>query len=111
AHLPMRSTWAPIPRLDLTPAFARGFRRADAIVTVSEFDASFARREGYAPAHRILALDNPVDDVFREPASTDGRRQRVIYCGSWLPRKGREELAEGFSEFLRLRPDWDAVLV
>lgn len=97
--------------LDLSSFAARSFRAVDALVTVAEFDRRYALREGYAPPHRILAVDNPLpDDYLGLPV--DFERAPVIgYCGSWIPRKGVGLIESALPALLRDFPAWRLTLV
>lgn len=96
---------------ELSPLFALGFRRADALVTVADFDRRYALRHDYARPERILALDNPLPDGFLG-LSPDLRRDPVIgYCGSWIPRKGIDLIIQDLPPLLRELPAWRLVLV
>lgn len=85
---------------------AAGFRRADALVTVGGYDADYARRAGYVPEERLLALDNPLPDTYLGRPFVAERPQRVGFCGAWIERKGVVALAAGVSAFLRRFPAW-----
>lgn len=96
-------------QLDLSALFARGFRGADAVVTVSEFDADFVRRRGYSS--RVLAIANPLPEVFHSLEPPADRDRRVGYFGSWSEIKGRRSLVEALAGFLARHPGWEALLV
>ena len=68
--------------------FACAFRDVDALVTVSEFDAAYARKAGYQDASHTLALENPLAENYLGREAGTGRPQRIGYCGSWLAIKG-----------------------
>ncbi len=96
---------------DLSRLWERGFRAADALITVGDFDRDFAAARAYAPPHRLLAVDNPLPDDYLGLA-VDAERPPVIgYCGSWLPRKGAALLAAALPAALRALPAWKLVLV
>ncbi|MGH9363607.1 MAG: glycosyltransferase family 4 protein, partial [Thermoanaerobaculia bacterium] len=96
--------------LDLSRLVAAGFRRADAIVTVADFDRRYALDRGYASPDRVLAIDNPLPDEYLS-METDLERGPVIgYCGSWLPRKGVDLIARDLPPLLREFPSWHLVL-
>ncbi|MEP7013321.1 MAG: glycosyltransferase family 4 protein [Acidobacteriota bacterium] len=107
AGLTDRTRWRPDPaRLS-----ALAFRRADALVTVSDWDAGWASQRGYAPNRRILALDNPLPDRFLDQPLSLDREPEIGYCGAWLPIKGIAALGREIPEVLSAFPDWRFVLV
>lgn len=99
--------WRPDPaRLS-----ALAFRRADALVTVSRWDAEWAKARGYRPADRILALENPLPESFLGLPLALERGPEIGYCGSWLPLKGIEAIRREIPRVLRAFPDWRFTLV
>lgn len=64
------------------------FRHADALVTVSDNDAAYARRAQYQDEAHILSLENPLPDSFLGQSVDFNRNPRVGFCGAWLPNKG-----------------------
>ena len=98
-------------QLDQSPLAERGFRAADALVTVGGFDRDFALERGYAEPQRVLAVDNPLPEEYLG-LGVDFARPRVIgYCGSWIPRKGVALLEAALPSVLRALPQWRLVLV
>lgn len=89
----------------------RTYRRVDALVTVSDFERDFALRRGYQPPERVLALDNPLPEVYLGRRPSWDREQVVGFCGSWLPGKGTALLCSDVPELLRELPDCRFVLV
>jgi glycosyltransferase involved in cell wall biosynthesis len=97
---------------DQTRWFERTFRSVDALVTVSEFDRSFALERGYLAPERILALANPLPDSYLGiPVPPEDRDPVIGFCGSWIPRKGVRLLAEAIPSVLREQPAWRLLLV
>ncbi len=101
---------------DLSRLYARTFRGCDALVLVSEFDRRFAQAEGYQPAERLLAIDNPLPEAFLADgppgaAPLAERPPTALFCGSWIPRKGIELLARDGAAFLARHPAWTLLLV
>jgi len=91
--------------------FAWGFRGADAIVTVAQYDRDYALRRGYKTSRQVIAIDNPLPEAFLG-LQVDFERGPVIgYCGSWLPRKGVDLIQRDIPPLLREFPAWRLVLV
>jgi glycosyltransferase involved in cell wall biosynthesis len=77
-------------------AFA--LRRADHVVCLNEQDRGFlGRRFGIDPA-RVTAVTPGADPIFGHAAATRsyGSARRLLFAGTWLPRKGATELARAF---------------
>jgi glycosyltransferase involved in cell wall biosynthesis len=102
-----RHWWQPDPRRLREWAF----RSADAIVTVSSWDAEYALAQGYAPKERVLAIDNPLpDDYLGLPLDLE-RGPEIGFAGAWLPRKGVERMRRELPGVLRRHADWRLTLV
>ena len=97
-------------QLDLSQAFLSGFRRADVVVTVSEFEAAAARDLGL-PEDKLLCLPNPLPTEYLDRPFVAERRRIVGYCGSWIPRKGTAVISADLPIFLREFPDWRLMVV
>lgn len=108
--LEAQSAARPRWQLDLSRLHARGFRGVDALVTVSDFDRAFALAERYQPAERVLAVDNPLPSSYLGQSLDLERPPTVVWCGSWIARKGIDMLVAGTSRFLAEQPDWRLVL-
>lgn len=102
AYTATRPRW----QLDHSRLFARGFRGVDALVTVSEYDRAFALAQGYQEPERVLALDNPLPASYLRLSLDLDRPPVLVWCGSWIARKGIEVLVAGTNEFLRRFPEW-----
>jgi glycosyltransferase involved in cell wall biosynthesis len=89
----------------------RAFTSADAIVTVSHNEAGYARRRGFQPTDRVLAIDNALPEAFLGQLLTLERPKTIGYCGSWVARKGTDLLVVEMTKVLREVPDWQLHLV
>jgi glycosyltransferase involved in cell wall biosynthesis len=97
--------------LDQTRFLTAGYRRADALVTVADFDRRYALLRHYAPPRRILAVDNPLPDDYLGLPVDFARPPVIGFCGTWLPRKGTELITAALPPFLRRFPQWRLTLV
>jgi len=97
--------------LSLGALAEQGFRQADAILTVAEYDRAYALRRAYLPADRVLAIENPLPDSFLGLPLHLERPPVLGFCGSWLPRKGSALLTRDIPGLLRELPEWRFVLV
>ena len=77
-----------------------GFRAADALVTVNRIERDYALAAEYRPPDRVLAIENPLASDFLGQPFVPKRPPRIVYCGSWIPRKGIAVLAADLSRVL-----------
>ncbi|HTU61967.1 MAG TPA: glycosyltransferase family 4 protein [Polyangiales bacterium] len=84
---------------------ASGFRRVDALVMVSDIELRYARDRGYQPDSKLLAIDNPLPDGFRGLPLQLGRPPLIVYCGSWITRKGTAAITADMPRILREFPE------
>lgn len=92
-------------QLDASALYASGFRRVDALVMVSDNELRYARAHGYQNDSKLLAIDNPLPDIFRGLPLRLGRRPLIAYCGSWIARKGTAAITTDMPRILREFPD------
>ncbi|MEA2695645.1 MAG: hypothetical protein QOJ16_5032 [Acidobacteriota bacterium] len=98
-------------QLSLGRLAALGFRYADAILTVAEYDRGYALRQAYVPPDRVLAIENPLPDSFLGLPFEPERGPALGFCGSWIPRKGTALLERDIPRLLRELPGWRFTLV
>jgi glycosyltransferase involved in cell wall biosynthesis len=96
---------------DLSRLYSRGFQLADALVTVGQFDRTHALQARYLPPARVLAIDNPLPDSYLDQPLGHERPPTIVFCGSWIPRKGIDLLVTEVSAFLAAHPGWKFILV
>lgn len=93
-------------QLDLTPLAEVGFHSVDAIITLSEFDAAYARSKRYVNPEHVYAINDPLPASYLDQQVSFDREKRVGYCGSWIERKGTEVMKQDLARFLRAYPAW-----
>lgn len=93
-------------QFDVSRLYDWGLQAASAIVTVSDYDLPFLRREGCVPEERLYAIDNPLPSSYLDRPLQLDRPQRVGFCGSWIPKKGIDTLRTDVTTFLRQYPGW-----
>jgi glycosyltransferase involved in cell wall biosynthesis len=73
-------------------------RRADHVVCLNAQDREFLQHRFGIDAARITRVTPGADDVFGEAAAGRqyGQVRRLLFAGSWLPRKGIHELTAAF---------------
>lgn len=91
-------------QVDASALMASGFRNADALVMVSANELRYAREKKYQPDAKLLAIDNPLPDAFSGLPLNPDRKPIVVYCGSWIARKGIALIAADIPRVLREVP-------
>lgn len=98
-------------QLDQGNLMREAFTRADLVVTVSEFDRDWVIAEGCQPPERVVAIENPIADVFLEPRDTLSKEKLIGYCGTWLPKKGIHVFSKDISRILTEFPEYRLLLI
>ncbi len=104
---PERKWW----QMDVSRFFAAGFRSADAIVTVSEWDRDFGLTRGYGNSEHLVAIENPLLEEYLGNVVVWNREKVIGYCGNWLPRKGILAICKDMPRLLREWPEWSFMIV
>ncbi|HUJ40898.1 MAG TPA: glycosyltransferase [Candidatus Acidoferrales bacterium] len=86
-------------------------RHADAVVCLSSEDAEFVHRSLGVPPQRIHRIHNGVDAERFGAEWSLSPEPRLLFAGSWIPRKGTREFAAAFAELRRLRPGLGAMVL
>lgn len=90
----------------------QAFSRADAIVTVSNFDRDYVLRKGYKLPDSTIAIDNALpSEYIGLPFSDKDRTNTVGFCGNWLARKGTSLISKDITTFLLKNSNWNFHLV
>jgi glycosyltransferase involved in cell wall biosynthesis len=89
------------PAITLAPS-ALTLRRADHIICLNTDDRDFLTRELRIPESRISRVTPGADPVFGAGAGgrSYDRGNRLLFAGTWLPRKGVRELAQAFTSLV-----------
>ena len=89
------------PAITLAPS-ALTLRRADHIICLNTDDRAFLMREMRIPESRISRVTPGADPVFGAAAGQRSyeRGNRLLFAGTWLPRKGVQELAQAFTSLV-----------
>jgi glycosyltransferase involved in cell wall biosynthesis len=97
-----RRIWYPAVRLRLVAGAAR---RADRLIVLNEGDRDFAIAQRWKDPDRIDVVPHGLAAMFQDPAPHRHRRNGFLFCGSWDPVKGIDDLARAFAIVHRARPD------
>lgn len=87
------------------------YTKVDAIVTVSQDERRFAVQSRFQNATRVAALENALPEAFLNLPVEQSRPPVILYCGSWLPRKGTATLIADLPCVLREFPQYRLKLV
>jgi glycosyltransferase involved in cell wall biosynthesis len=86
------------PLITLAPS-ALTLRRADHVICLNSDDRAFLTQALGIPEFRISRVTPGADPVFGAAAAqrTYEQGRRLLFAGTWLPRKGVQELAQAFT--------------
>jgi glycosyltransferase involved in cell wall biosynthesis len=86
------------PLTTLLPA-SLALRRADHVICLNSDDRAFLARELGVPESRVTRVVPGADPIFGKAAGsrTYASGRRVLFAGTWLPRKGIQELVRAFT--------------
>jgi glycosyltransferase involved in cell wall biosynthesis len=89
------------PVITLAPS-SLTLRRADHIICLNSDDREFLTRVMGIAEDRISRVTPGADPVFGEGAAQRSydRGRRLLFAGTWLPRKGVQELAQAFTSLV-----------
>ena len=89
------------PLITLAPSSVT-LRRADHVICLNTDDRLFLTRTLGVPEFRISRVTPGADPVFGAAAAQRSYEQgrRLLFAGTWLPRKGVQELAQAFTTLL-----------
>ena len=94
------------PIITLAPA-SLTLRRADHVICLNTDDREFLTRAMGIAENRISRVTPGADPVFGEGAAerTYEHGRRLLFAGTWLPRKGVRELAQAFTSLVEAGHD------
>ncbi|WP_017326318.1 glycosyltransferase family 4 protein [Synechococcus sp. PCC 7336] len=102
-----RKPWS----IDRSVLYEKAFTAVDGIVTVSQFDLDYARRQDYQPASAAVAIENPLPDSFLGLSVQFERQPKIGFCGSWIDRKGIQTIQADMPKLLREFPHCQFMLI
>lgn len=98
-------------QLDHAPLMRRAFRKADGLITLSDFDRAYALRVGYQSSERVVTVCPGLHPAFHDLRFEPDKPPVVGFCGSWLRNKGIEAICTGLPDVLRAVPEARVLLV
>jgi len=84
------------------------YDHVDAIITLSKYDRDFAVQNiGIAP-EKIHFIEPCLPEVFfnYQPATAIVRKPIIVYCGTWIARKGIQAVKEAIPAILEQYPEY-----
>ncbi len=87
------------------------YSKVDGIVTVSHIERRYAVRKNLQEENRVAAFENPLPEFFLNRPLSPDREPVIMFCGSWLPRKGSHIIRADMPDVLREFPDYRFRLV
>jgi glycosyltransferase involved in cell wall biosynthesis len=103
--IPLRTrVWYPLTMLN---QIRFGLRRADHVFCLNEDDRAFVRRRYSLAADRVTRVFPAADAIYTDAfARRDyGTTGRLLFFGTWLPRKGTTDLVAAFTRLAARHPD------
>jgi glycosyltransferase involved in cell wall biosynthesis len=84
-----------------------GFRRADHIFCQNSEDQEYLMRRFGLPAERFTKIFAPADPIYAQVcAGRDyARAQRLLFAGTWIKRKGTDDMVPAFATLARRHPE------
>ena len=98
-------------QLDQSRLMQRAFTAVNGLVTVSHYDADYARQHRYQNSERIVAIENSLAPEFLDLSVSWERTPIVGYCGSWIERKGINAMRQAMTQLLTQLPHARLLLV
>lgn len=92
---------------DTSPLYDLGLHAVDSIVTVSLYELLFLKSRSYVPEERLLAISNPLPDLFLDRDVKYERPKRIGFCGGWIRRKAPSFFVKDIERFLYQYPSWN----
>jgi glycosyltransferase involved in cell wall biosynthesis len=81
------------------------FRHADHVLCLNEEDRTFLHSRFGIPKARITRVFPAASATYSQAGERDyGRFQRILFAGSWLVRKGRQDAVEAFCRVSERHP-------
>jgi glycosyltransferase involved in cell wall biosynthesis len=81
------------------------FVYADAFVTGNELDQKYVLNSNLYPPERTAVIPPGIDSEYLRKPFLPEKRQKVIYAGSWIQRKGVDNLTKVMTSILTQKPD------
>jgi glycosyltransferase involved in cell wall biosynthesis len=84
------------------------YANVDAIITLSKYDRDFAVESIGIDPKKIHFIEPCLPEVFfnYQPATPIVRKPIIVYCGTWIPRKGTQAVKEAIPRLLEQYPEY-----
>lgn len=89
------------------------YRHVDAIITLSHYDRDFALEHLGLDPQKVHVLEPCLPEVFFSyaPAVPVVRQPIIVYCGTWIPRKGTQAIREAVPKILAEHPGYSLRII
>ena len=87
------------------PLSRAAFIYADAFVTGCELDLNYVLERGIFSPERAAVIAPGLDEDYLSKSFTTEKQDRVVFTGSWIPRKGVSILARVMRRILERKPN------
>lgn len=91
----LQDGWSPKRLLSRLHSFTDtlGFRYADTLTVVSQYDHEYSLRQCYQPYGRLVKIDNPLPEDWLNQTLPESKEECIFgFVGSWGDNKGNEQL-------------------
>ncbi len=98
-----RAPWKELPARLLARAEQLAFSRADGFIAGCALDCQFLASLGLGAHREVVPIG--IDPAYLDlPLNLENREDRVVFVGSWIPRKGVRHLSAVMTSLLHARP-------
>lgn len=98
---------------DLNSLLHLAFQNSDILVLNNKGDYNYALKEGYVNKNNLIYTDLGIDSEYLnlniELASR--REKNIVFCGSWIERKGINLIKKDVAFFLKNNSDYNLILI
>ena len=99
--------------INLNPIFDYAFKNSDILVLNNKYDYEYSLERGYQKPGNLLYTDLGLDSAYLnlkiKPVSQ--RQKILVFCGSWIARKGIELIKADVTRFLIEYPEYKLLLI
>lgn len=100
--------WYQFDRYNL---FLKSFKYCDVLITNGFYDKEYAEVKLLRPSNKVYSIDLGIDKIFLGQDFDFEKQKIVIYCGTWIARKGIDIIQHDMSLFLETHPEYKFYIV
>ena len=92
---------------DTESLFRYCYKYVDTIITVSDYDRNFAISNLQVSPDKIFTLEPALPEIyFQQPENNNSKKPIIVFCGSWIVRKGIDSMKEAIPVILRANREY-----